>query len=78
MKTIFYCTVCLQLMCQSSQAQRIFTAPSDDVTTRWISPENPNGEKGKGGLVNRRAKGNAFYIVPPGETKTIMEVSSKI
>jgi len=44
------------------------------VRTRWISPENPNGEKSKGGITNKGAKGNAFYIVQPGETKVLMDV----
>ena len=51
-----------------------YSAPSN-VQTRWISPENPTGEKGKGGLTNKGAKGNAFYIVQPGETKTLMDVN---
>ncbi len=45
-----------------------------DTQTRWVSPENPTGEKGKGGMTNKGAKGNAFYIVQPGETKTLMDV----
>jgi hypothetical protein len=44
------------------------------VETRWISPENPTGEKGVGGKSNKGAKGNAFYIIQPGETKVLMDV----
>ncbi len=44
------------------------------VQTRWISPENPTGEKAKGGMTNKGAKGNAFYVVQPGETKILMDV----
>jgi len=57
-----------------SNAQDLFTAPDPDVKTRWISPENPTGEKGKAGLTNKGAKGNAFYIVQPGATQTLMDV----
>ena len=53
---------------------QIYRSAPADVQTRWISPENPTGEKGKGGLTNKGAKGNAFYIVQPGETKTLMDV----
>jgi hypothetical protein len=44
------------------------------VETRWISPENPAGEKAMGGKTNKGAKGNAFYIIQPGETKVLMDV----
>ncbi|MCG8308455.1 MAG: DUF2961 domain-containing protein, partial [Cytophagales bacterium] len=54
--------------------QALYTAPSKNTTTRWISPENPTGEKGKGGLTNKGAKGNAFYIVQPGETQSLLEI----
>ncbi|HRX10199.1 MAG TPA: DUF2961 domain-containing protein [Draconibacterium sp.] len=47
------------------------------VKTRWISPENPTGEKGKGGATNKGAKGNAFFIVQPGETKILMDVKGQ-
>ena len=53
----------------------IFRSAPLNVHTRWISPENPTGEKGKGGLTNKGAKGNAFYIVQPGETKTLLLVA---
>ena len=54
--------------------QALYTTPSKNTTTRWISPENPTGEKGKGGLTNKGAKGNAFYIVQPGETQSLLEI----
>ena len=52
----------------------LFLAPLHDVQSCWISPENPTGEKGKGGLTNKGAKGNAFFIVQPGEKKTLFDV----
>lgn len=55
-------------------AQELYTAPDPDVKTRWISPENPTGEKGKAGMTNKGAKGNAFYIIQPGTTQTLMDV----
>jgi hypothetical protein len=44
------------------------------VNTRWISPENPTGAKGQGGITNKGAKGNAFYVVSPGESMTLFDV----
>ncbi len=58
----------------NSIAQELFTAPNSSTKTRWISPENPTGEKGKGGLTNKGAKGNAFYIIQPGDTQILMNV----
>lgn len=52
----------------------LYKAAPSDVQTRWISPENPTGEPGKGGMTNKGAKGNAFYIVAPGETQTLFDV----
>ena len=55
-------------------AQELYTAPSKNTVTRWVSPENPTGEKGKAGLTNKGAKGNAFYIVQPGETQNLLDI----
>lgn len=45
----------------------------EGVTTKWISFENPTGEKGNSGKRNKGAKGAAFYPLKPGEVKTIMD-----
>ncbi len=55
-------------------SQDLARAPQPKTYTRWISPENPTGEKGKGGLTNKGAKGNAFFIVPPGHKQTLLDV----
>lgn len=52
----------------------LYGKPSRDMETRWFSPENPTGAKGVAGKTNRGAKGNAFYIVQPGATQTILDV----
>jgi hypothetical protein len=54
--------------------QELYTAPAANTQTRWVSPENPTGEKGNGGKANHGGKGSAFYIVQPGETKVLMDV----
>jgi hypothetical protein len=40
------------------KGQELFKMP-ENVQTRWSSPENPNAEKGKAGLVNYGRKGRA-------------------
>ena len=56
------------------KAQELYLAAPEGTVTRWISPENPAGEKGMAGLTNRGAKGNAFYIIAPGERKVIFDI----
>lgn len=74
---LLLCNSAIQL---SGQEQKSFVKPPlfqsapADVKSIWVSPENPNGEKGKGGLTNKGAKGNAFYIISPGETKAILDI----
>lgn len=59
---------------QSLLAQEWYQAPSANTHTRWASPENPDAEKGKGGLTNKGAKGNAFFIVKPGAKQVLLNV----
>jgi len=59
----------------SIQAQELAKAPHPKTYSRWVSPENPSGEPGKGGLTNKGAKGNAFFIVPPGEKQVLFDVN---
>ncbi|MEX0312904.1 MAG: glycoside hydrolase family 172 protein [Allomuricauda sp.] len=51
--------------------QKYYLAAPEGVETRWISSENKEGEKGKGGLTNKGAKGDAFSMIGPGDTLTI-------
>jgi hypothetical protein len=73
-KIILITGILLYCFTYQLEAQNIYDAVPQGVRSRWISPENPTGEKGKGGMTNKGAKGNAFYIVQPGETKTLMDV----
>ena len=65
---------CLIVFANSLSAQLLFKAPAADVHTRWISPENPTGEKGKAGLVNKGAKGRAFINILDGTSQELMHV----
>jgi hypothetical protein len=42
--------------------------------TRWISPENPTGAKGAGGLENKGAKGHAFETIAIGGSHVLAEI----
>ena len=57
----------------SAWAQPLYTLP-DGVDTRWASPENPAGEKGKGGQVNAGRKGRPMVPLKAGESLTLAEV----
>jgi hypothetical protein len=57
-----------------SDKNQMYIMPDSNVQSRWISAENPSGEKGQGGMTNKGAKGNAFYILNPGEKKVIFDV----
>ena len=56
-----------------SLAQSLYTAP-EGVETRWASPENPLGEKGKGAQTNAGRKGRPAIPVKAGEQITLAEI----
>lgn len=55
-------------------AQNLYEYPGKDVKTIWVSAENPTGEKGSGGITNKGAKGNAYFIVPPGAKQELLNM----
>jgi len=56
-----------------AQTENLFRKPEGAIT-RWASFENPGAEKGKGGITNQGAKGNAFQPLEAGESKTLLDV----
>ena len=52
---------------------KLYLAAPEGVETRWISSENKLGEKGKAGMTNKGAKGDAFSMIGPGDTLTIFD-----
>src|SRR5215472_9364204 len=56
-----------------SLAQSLYAAP-EGIETRWASPENPLGEKGKGAQTNAGRKGRPAIPVKAGEQVTLAEV----
>jgi hypothetical protein len=63
------------LLGSGAQAQALYVVP-DGVETRWASPENPAGERGKGAAANGGRKGSAFFPLKAGEQRTLAEVKS--
>lgn len=59
----------------SSFNQSLYSKPQPGTNTRWYSPENPGASRAQGGLTNKGAKGNAFFIVQPGEIQELMNFS---
>ncbi len=53
--------------------EKVYKAAPESVQTRWISSENKKGEKGKGGMTNKGAKGDAFSMIGPGDTLVIFD-----
>jgi hypothetical protein len=45
-----------------------------DQATRWSSPENPNGQKGKGAMENFGAKGHASYPLEAGGSLDLLNI----
>jgi hypothetical protein len=60
----------------SASAQSLYEF-SDSKTSHVSSFENSNGKKGAGGKTNNSAKGNAFEMLKPGESKTLLDFSGQ-
>jgi hypothetical protein len=55
-----------------AQERELYVVP-DGVESRWSSFENPHAAKGKGGAENQTAKGHAFEVVLPGQSRTLLD-----
>ena len=56
-----------------SDIEKYYKAAHQGIETRWISSKNKQGEKGKGGMTNKGAKGDAFSMIGPGDTLVIFD-----
>src|SRR5215467_4709672 len=74
-RSVLVSVVVLLLLCGGARlfAQSMYTAP-DTIETRWASPENPLGEKGKGAQTNAGRKGRSMIPVKVDEQVTLAEV----
>jgi hypothetical protein len=70
MKSIFLLTLLL-FLCAVANAQAIYELP-ESLQTRWASPENPTGEKGRAAtaLGVRRAQGVADHRHQSGSERS--------
>lgn len=73
MRTLF---LSLLFFSATAQAEDLFVVP-DGVETRWASPKNPSGERGKGGAENAGRKGSAFFPMKAGEQRVLAQVSGR-
>ncbi|MBN9380908.1 MAG: DUF2961 domain-containing protein [Chitinophagaceae bacterium] len=48
-----------------------------DALPRWSSPENPNGQKGKGAMENHGAKGRASSPIPKGTSLSLLDIQGQ-
>jgi hypothetical protein len=53
--------------------QQLFEVP-DQIQSRWISFENPTGDKGEGGKANQGRKGAPSKVIKAGELATLAEI----
>ncbi|MES2646953.1 MAG: glycoside hydrolase family 172 protein [Bacteroidota bacterium] len=75
MKKLFGC--CFWVLCmQVLQSQALYEIPAN-VETRLSSFENPGAVKGGGGKTNKTAKGNAFEMIQPGQTKPLLDINGE-
>jgi Protein of unknown function (DUF2961) len=63
------------VLAQVADAQSLFTIP-DNVETRWASPENPKGEKGRAAQSNGGRKGSPSFPLKAGEQRILAEASA--
>ncbi len=56
-----------------SSIKQLYKAAPGNVHTRWASAENVSAEKGKGGMSNKGAKGDAYTLIAPNDTKVIFD-----
>lgn len=61
---------------RSSHDQTLYTFPGN-LETRWASPENPIGEKGRAGQANAGRKGSPAFPLAAGEQRVLAEVSGR-
>jgi hypothetical protein len=67
-------TISLFVISNLANAQHNLFQFDENIETRWSSPENKHGLKGKGGMENNQAKGHAFDSIAPGASYTLLDV----
>src|ERR1700742_3854254 len=71
---LFYLALMMSLFSATkSTGQSLYQFP-EGVETRWASPENPGGEKGKAGSENAGRKGRPAVPIKAGQQLVLAEV----
>ena len=65
----------MNLLVSKNFAQELYKAPSSQIKTIWVSPENPTGAKGNAGVTNKGAKGRAFITLEAGEKVALLDAT---
>lgn len=69
--------VCLLMVAATAAAaQSLYEMPTG-VESRWASPENPGGEKGRAAQANGGRKGAPTIAIPKGESRVLAEVKGR-
>ncbi|MGI9138019.1 MAG: DUF2961 domain-containing protein, partial [Sediminibacterium sp.] len=76
-KTVCILIFVMQVIVSKIIAQELYKAPSNQIKTIWVSPENPTGAKGSAGITNKGAKGRAFITLKAGEKISLLDASGQ-
>ena len=70
---IISCTSQRPVEFSPDQIGQLYKAAPENVHTYWASAENVDAEKGKGGMSNKGAKGDAYTLIAPGTSEVIFD-----
>ena len=73
MKNLIPCLLVLIISCTHNHNPSSWYTFQPELTAKWISFENPTGEKGKGGMENNKAKGHPCDDIPAHTSITLMD-----
>jgi hypothetical protein len=79
MDKMFSALMLAVLFACSAQSQTLYEPLYEfpgNRSSRVSSFENLNGKKGSGAMTNKTAKGHAFEVIKPGETKTLLDINN--
>jgi hypothetical protein len=74
MKHIHLTVVTLLFLAIHAAGQSGLFIYQGDASSRWSSPENANGQKGRAGMENNGAKGHSNDPIEPGATKVLLDM----
>ena len=75
-KSVSLLILLLFLFATAVRAQAIYELP-EGVESRWASPENPTGEKGRAGMAAGGRKGSPTIAIPAGASAVLAEAKNR-